>query len=500
MEVFRRAVRRPFFVRGLYTQVESLELSELTQLARDSPREQTLWRRMGRRAQVLWANEGCSVEESLEFMESAASKGYTDAELMYNFGAMAPQFNAEQASRALKVHADVFFANPNAFRELEVALDGGSPDAVLRGVWSLCSLAHRGQYSNPPLDLLKDLPLDELSSHDIVRFVDAHYLAKHSEPTQLRDAVKRLNLDEVSAGDLAQIAKSFAKLRVNADTFFHDMTEKLQEPGKLAAFSGSQIVDLAYAFAKFGQQGTSTGMLFDIFATEARKKLHTLTIAELSQFLSSFARVQVAPKIVLARAQSRLKAGSEWWIDSTFEDIVNLTMAFGKFQTHDAKLAESLSSALTYHFTEGPKDPSTFTISDVINIVHAFAKVHLRPSAELLAIVTRELEARIDEIELPDLIKYLHAAGKVQLTGELSTLLVSRLDKEAVSSLSLFDALKVHLALQRLDGVESTALEAHLAEVLPYDLRTERRAWTSRRKPVEPIKKRKTARKRKWTW
>jgi len=352
-----------------------------------------------------------------------------------------------------------------------------------------------------PIELLNCLPIDDFSSRDVVRFVDAHYLVQHASSSRIHEAAKRLDLDEVDVEEYSLLARSFAKLRVNSESFFHQASERLQKEGKMSPLSGKQIVDLVYAFAKFNHTEKTHGILYDLLVLEAKDKLHTLTIDELTQLLSSFARAHVPAKVIVSRALSRFKAGSEWWIDSTFENIVNLTMAFGKFQIYDLRLLEALSSALIYHFTQGPKDPSSFSISNLINIIHGLAKVHLRPPDELLAILTRELTARVDEIEIAEAIKYIHAAGKIHLSGDLSALIVSRFDKEAVSHLSLFDALKIHLAVQRLDGVESSALEAHLLEVLPYDLRRKQPACSTKRKPaVEPVKNRKSARKRKWTW
>jgi len=509
MEIIGWAVRRPLHRRFCTEvigarlpeaeKVESLPLGELADLAKRSPREQTLWRRMGRRAQKLWAADTYSVEDSIAFMESAASTGYTDAELMYNFGAMASKCNAEQASRALKVYADVMFSNPHACEELKEALDGGSTSAVVRGTWSLCSLTERGHWKEPPIDLLECIPVQQLSSHDAVTYIHAHYLVRHANIPALRDALRQLKLEEISPEDMTLIAKALAKLRVPSDSFFHDMAQHLQKPGVLSGLTAGQIVDLTYAYGKFSQIATNSAMLFDLFATEARKKFQSFTIGELAQLLCSFARAQITPKIVLTRTQSRLKT-EDWWIDSKFEDVINLAMAFGRFQIHDKKLVEKLSTALIYHFTEGTRDPSSFVANDLINIIHAFAKVQLRPTSELLAILVRELEARIDEITTDEIVKYLHAAGKIQLNCELTGLLVNKLDEIAVSHLSIFDALKVNLALQKLDGIQSETLEKHLAEVLPYDMRVENRQLTASRRPREPQSKRQSARKRKWTW
>lgn len=111
---------------------------------------------------------------------------------------------------------------------------------------------------------------------------------------------------------------------------------------------------LAYGFAKFQNANV---LVFDALATHSRRKLNHFGMSELSLLLPSFARTGVQNQVLLARAVGRVK---QWGPDSilediregecTFQEVLNVAMAFAKFQVGDEKLLRGVFSPVFRSF------------------------------------------------------------------------------------------------------------------------------------------------------
>jgi len=187
---------------------------------------------------------------------------------------------------------------------------------------------------------------------------------------------------------------------------------------------------------------------------------------------------------------------------ATIAELSALTMAFGKFQVRDSKLYDTLADLFMTCKSES-SDTRAIAILDspsLINIVHAFAKVHIAP-ARLFGTVLGSLVGRPEEeLTTRDAVKLLHALAKVDYEMPLGfrQKILRVLGPSGLGELGVFDLLKLAAASRKL-GVDIDALETQVGAVLPNEPESLTRESLQRRPTVRKVR-RKSARKQKWTW
>ena len=96
----------------------------------------------------------------------------------------------------------------------------------------------------------------------------------------------------------------------------------------------------------------------------------------------------------------------------TFNELLSLTMAFAKFQVRDSRLHERLAESLLQCQENDQAALEFRTCTDLVNVVHAFAKVHQAP-IQLLGTVIRLLRLRPPgEFSTRDAVKFAPCVGK----------------------------------------------------------------------------------------
>jgi hypothetical protein len=178
-------------------------------------------------------------------------------------------------------------------------------------------------------------------------------------------------------------------------------------------------------------------------------------------------------------------------------------MAFGKLQVRDERLYDKLAETFLQCGDRDPGAPGIRTLPAIalINIIHAFTKVHIAP-VKLFGAVMRALLERPDELTTRDAVKLLHALAKVDyaMLPPLQQQVLQALAPERLGDLGVFELLKLAAASRKL-GLEIHALEAQVGAVLPNEpqsLQSPREQL--QRRPAAQKVRWKSARKQKWTW
>ena len=298
--------------------------------------------------------------------------------------------------------------------------------------------------------------------------------------------------NELSPKDCSIAAKSFAVCRVHDEKILTALAGRLRDKEVRAALSPEELRDILYGFAKFTSQDIA---LLDLLSIEVRRHLHLLNVPLLSSMLSSLAKAGVTCPVLTGRATQILRRSEEGAHSSlskaSFQELSALTMAFAKLQVRDLRLHERLAEACLE--CEAIEVAST---SDLVNVVHAFTKVHMSP-IKLFGTIMRLMHSRPrEELQTRDVVKLLHALAKVEyvILPQTKEHLLSAL--KDLEDLGVFELLKLSVAARKL-GIELPAVESQMVAILPNEppLRE-----TPQRRPVAKKQRKKSARKQKWTW
>ena len=315
----------------------------------------------------------------------------------------------------------------------------------------------------------------------------------------------------LSASDCACAAKAFAVVRVHDERIFATLASRLRDKDVRACLTPEELSDVLYGFAKFTSQDTA---LLDLLSVQVRRHLHLLDVSLMSSMLASLAKAGISCPVLTGRAVQMLRRPtlvveppetSRHCCDltkATIDELSTLTMAFGKFQVRDSRLYETLADMFVACRSTRSDVTGIATLASpaLINIVHAFTKVHIAP-ARLFGMVLGALADRPeDEFVARDAVKLLHALAKVDydMPPGLRKRMLLALGSEALGELGVFDLLKLAAASRKL-GLEVNTLEAQVGAVLPNEPQPSTRESLQRRPTVKKVR-RKSARKQKWTW
>jgi len=298
---------------------------------------------------------------------------------------------------------------------------------------------------------------------------------------------------ELSGEHCALAVRALAKCRVHDERLLAAAAARLRESEVRSGMDARQLVHTLYGFAKFTSQDTA---LFDLLSIEVRRRLHTMDVPLVSGALASLAKAGISSPVLTARAAVQLRRTPPAELDATpLEALESLTMAFGKLQVRDAGLFDTFAEAF---LRRGGTLFSRGSCSSLVQISHAFTKVHLVHSA-LFGAIARTLLDRFEELSVQDAVRYLHGLAKVghQPPPPLQERLRG-LTAESLSPLGAFELLKLATAARRL-GLQLPVVEAQVKAVLPNepsgsDLLSPPRA------PQPRKRRRKSARRLKWDW
>ncbi|CAE7275883.1 unnamed protein product [Symbiodinium sp. KB8] len=318
----------------------------------------------------------------------------------------------------------------------------------------------------------------------------------------------------LTAGDCACAAKAFAVVRVHHERMFATLAGRLRDKDIRGGLTPAELSDVLYGFAKFTSQDTA---LLDLLSVQVRRHLHALDVSLMSSTLASLAKAGISCPVLTGRAVQMLRrptvttAAESQEVthrhlcdltQATTAELSALTMAFGKFQVRDSQLYETLADLFMASKSES-SDTRAIAILDspsLINIIHAFAKVHIAP-ARLFSAILGSLVARPEEeLTTRDAVKLLHALAKVDYEMPLGfrQKILRVLGPGGLGELGVFELLKLAAASRKL-GVDIDALETQVGAVLPNEPQSLTRESLQRRPAVKKVR-RKSARKQKWTW
>ena len=314
----------------------------------------------------------------------------------------------------------------------------------------------------------------------------------------------------LSASDCACAAKAFAVVRVHDERILATLSSRLRDKDVRDGLSPHELSDVLYGFAKFTSQDTA---LLDLLSVQVRRHLHVLDVSTMSSTLASLAKAGISCPVLSGRAVQMLRRSVNSEVSepgrhqcdltkATVDELSTLTMAFGKFQVRDSRLYETLADMFVT-CTDGTSSANaiaTLTSPGLVNVIHAFTKVHIAP-ARLFSVVLGALVDRpADEFAPRDAVKILHALAKVDydMPPSVQQKILSVLGPDCLGELGVFDLLKLATASKKL-GLNIHALEAQVGAVLPNEPQSLTRESLQRRPTIKKVR-RKSARKQKWTW
>jgi len=216
-----------------------------------------------------------------------------------------------------------------------------------------------------------------------------------------------------------------------------------------------------------------------------------------AETLAALAKAGVSNPVLSSRAAAQLKRADQEAFDSTSTNhVVMLLMACAKMQVRDNNLFDTFAGAL---LRRGEGLFLNADVDELVNIIHAFTKVHI-VHQEVFGSIGRALTHRADAFSLENVVKYLHAVGKVEyvLPHNLQECIRHALQSHNLKKLGVFELLKLATAAGRL-GLVIPALEEHIAIVLPNEAKG-RQYISPARRPTPKRLRRKSVRKMKWIW
>jgi len=499
------------------------------------------WRASSLLAQRLLPSEE-KLRDLATFTNSAAAARHCDFELMYNVGDMAASaagnnnLDSESLTLVLRSYAQLALRHDRVLGMLEKALlellqQSRATSECLSS--SLLSVAELHAACCLPTDDFNGLPTVRLELIDGAARVALEHMSFFSA-RQLCTLLQAMSLfkvrgdrqvsalllgmgqklarqaSELGAEECAAAAKAFAVCRVHDERMLTTLASRLRDKEVRACLTPQQLADVLYGFAKFTSQDIA---LLDLLSVEARRHLHTFDISLMSSTLASLAKAGVSCPVLTGRAVQMLRRPTEEGIHSathscdlnkcSINELSNLTMAFGKFQVRDPRLYDKLAESFLTCGSDEPRRgvPSINTLSSaaLVNIVHAFAKVHMAP-VKLFGVVMRVLvDGPREEMTTRDAVKLMHAVAKIDysMPQRLREKLMSLLGPDRLTDLGVFDLLKLAAASKKL-GLEILSLESQVGTVLPFEPHLRGEHLQSRRSCRTP--RRKSARKQKWTW
>jgi len=475
--------------------------------------EVAFWRKCTMQAQRL--SRDSSFAELARFVEAVAEIGFRDDEFMYNFGdaaiELADGIDSDTLASTLYAHDLLKFRNDRALQKLEESLykhmreSRATAAGLARSLRSLARLHAAGLVNAPDPNLLEGvgrMASEHVSIFTVQQLCElleayrAYRIQGCRQTTALFARIANVLAHEaatLSATQCGIAASSYAKCRVHDEQLLVGIAGRLRNKEVRNELTPQELVRVLYGFAKFTCQDTA---LLDLLSIEARRRLHLMDISLMGSSLASLAKAGVSSSVFTGRAAVQLRrTPTEAWDTASMEDLSVLAMAFAKMQARDERLFDMIADAML----RKPGALNGGTCSDLINIVHAFTKVQFQHSG-LFGVIAQEVLERFDEISPQDVVKFLHAAGKVDLTlpPGLRERLAQALKPTVVQRFGVFELLKLSTAARRL-RLETPALETQLGAVLPNEDRGEV-ALCAPRRPTPPKRRRKSLRKRKWTW
>eukprot|EP00438_Fugacium_kawagutii_P035788 Skav200796 [mRNA] locus=scaffold370:100556:101869:+ [translate_table: standard] len=314
----------------------------------------------------------------------------------------------------------------------------------------------------------------------------------------------------LTSKDCGTVSRAFAACRVHDEQILSSLAFRLRDKDVRKALSAEDLANVLYGFAKFTSQDVA---LLDLLSIEVRRHLHALDITLMSSMLASLAKCGLSCPVLTGRATQMLRrppkplevneeaSNVQRACDlssGTFDELLTLTMAFAKFQVSDSRLHERLAEALLLCQENGQTALEVQSSSDLVNVVHAFAKVHQAP-IRILGTVMRMLRFRHDEFSTRDAVKLLHALAKVEYTilPEDKNHILLALGPDQLKELGVFELLKLAVAARKL-GFELPSLETQVGVILPNE--PSLKSDSPQRRPTAKKRRRKSARKQKWTW
>ena len=315
----------------------------------------------------------------------------------------------------------------------------------------------------------------------------------------------------LSASDCACAAKAFAVVRVHDEKILATLASRLREQEVRVGLTPAELADVLYGFAKFTSQDTA---LLDLLSVQVRRNLHVLDVSLMSSTLASLAKAGISCPVLTGRAVQMLRRSSAAGDSSeasqhlcnlttaTVAELSALTMAFGKFQVRDSRLYDTLADMFVLCSSGHDKVQTIETLAApaLVNIIHAFTKVHVAPVRLFGMVLGALVERPSDEISTREAVKILHALAKVDydLPPRVHEKIISVLGPDSLAELGVFDLLKLAAASKKL-GLDIHALEAQVGTVLPNEPQSSNRESLQRRPTVKKVR-RKSVRKQKWTW
>jgi len=479
--------------------------------------DESFWRSCSLTAQRL-VHEA-SLSDLANFTEAVAQSSFRDDELMYNVGdtiiTKLEDLDTDALAAMLRAHSRLSFRNDRVISRLQDTLyehmqkSRATAPGLSSSLLSLAQLTSVGCIDVPPKELLEAAArmvsehLAFFSVPQLSEVLQAHAtfgLRGDRQTSALLAGIGGVFVREahqLTSEHCSAAVRSFAKCRVHDERLLSAVASRLRDKSVRSSLSPSQVADTLYGFAKFTCQDTA---LLDLLSIEARRSLHLMEVPIMSIVLSSLAKAGVSSWVLTSRAAVMLKRSTPEHIDTaTTQELSALTMAFGKLQARDGALfdacAESYLRRETPPFTQ-------VTCSELVNIVHAFTKVHhLHP--KLFGVIGHALLDRFDDLSLQDIVKYLHGIAKVEYLPlpPLQERIVQTLQLDQVSTLGVFDLLKLATASRRL-GLRIPSLESHVSAVLPNEADSPGDTMGPGRRVTKmgPKKRRQSSRKRKWTW
>ncbi|CAK9052575.1 Uncharacterized protein SCF082_LOCUS28751 [Durusdinium trenchii] len=319
---------------------------------------------------------------------------------------------------------------------------------------------------------------------------------------------------ELSSKDCGTIAKTFAVCRVHDERILTALASRLREKDVRTLLTAEELSSVLYGFAKFTSQDIA---LLDLLSIEVRRHLHALDATLMSSMLASLAKAGVSCPVLTGRATQILRRtlpGNESAVShrvshpcnlqlATFSELSALTMAFAKFQVRDSRLHERLAQAfLECNDSIQPiKALEVQSCPELINVVHAFAKVHIAPVKLFGAVMGLLLSRPPEELSTRDAVKFLHALAKVEYTilPQMKGHILAALSPHRLNELGVFELLKLAVAARKL-GLDLPQLEAQVSAILPNEPSLQSQSGNPQRRPVSKRRRRKSARKQKWSW
>ncbi|OLP88900.1 hypothetical protein AK812_SmicGene29689 [Symbiodinium microadriaticum] len=505
------------------------------------------WRQCSLHAQRLLGSDA-KLQDLASFAVAAVSVRHHDNELMYNLGDMAASaaqqglIDGESLVLVLLSHAQLRLRNDRVLRALEAALfellrqSRATAECLSSSLLSLAEMHVEGclpqdlddssSQSGSRAELIDGaarVALEHLSFFTLpqmCKLLKAFMCFRMRGDRQVSalllgigDALGR-QPNALTAGDCACAAKAFAVVRVHHERMFATLAGRLRDKDIRGGLTPAELSDVLYGFAKFTSQDTA---LLDLLSVQVRRHLHALDVSLMSSTLASLAKAGISCPVLTGRAVQMLRrptvttAAESQEVthrhlcdltQATTAELSALTMAFGKFQVRDSQLYETLADLFMASKSES-SDTRAIAILDspsLINIIHAFAKVHIAP-ARLFSAILGSLVARPEEeLTTRDAVKLLHALAKVDYEMPLGfrQKILRVLGPGGLGELGVFELLKLAAASRKL-GVDIDALETQVGAVLPNEPQSLTRESLQRRPAVKKVR-RKSARKQKWTW